>query len=880
MIRTMHAYHRIQLAFCAITFVATTCAAISAEEIPNGVDGFRADVLPFFNANCIHCHGPKKRKGAIALHTIDGDLSTGHNLEQWELILDVLEAGEMPPEDERQPTEAERHAVVKWIEAGLREYIARSSTSAPTDRQQTNKSVNPMTARRLTNFEYQNTMRDLLGFELNFIDDLPKDPVKPYKFNNTAEFMLMGPEQIDRYLECARRAMASAIVDPVKPEIHQSRQEWQPRGSENGLGGDEIAIQASRRGTPGAGMNLKSFPETGEYRIRVQASAILPPGIQELPLRLVMGYGLNVNSSTQRIESVGTVRLSNNPDTPQIFEFRGRMENYPAKLGRVKNGVRQPDTMSITPQNLYDDGTLNDENRFLYWPRQLSLPRAVVHWIEFEAPVTDVWPPEHHTQILFESPLRQSDPKAYVNEALKRFMSRAYRRPVTNAEVNRFATIYDLVFPELKTLEAAMRETLAMVLVSPQFLYHTVAEPNSNAGQAIPNVKGKRGEAGLTLWQYELASKLSYFLWGSMPDDELMRLAGQGQLDDPTVIDEQVRRLLKDKRSSDFVDNFTTQWMSIAKMKTVPINRELFPRFLYYVAAGERAGTEEPYRPTIRDYMHDETVGFVGELIQRNASVLNIVDSDFAFLNQPLAAHYGVEGVQGHELRPVPIKSEHRLGGLLTHGSVLIGNGTGSAPHPIYRAVWLREAILGDHVKPPPADVPALSDSVGDSAEKALTIKDLLAKHRQKESCNDCHVRLDPWGIPFERYNAIGRFQPLVPKEGTRIRGFNKQQDGDLVGYEAYLKSINTVEIQAESQVPNGPTVDGMQDLKDYLLQYRKDDIAENVLRRLLTYGLGRELTYRDRFAVETLLQQAKDNDFKLQDMIVTICQSETFRQR
>jgi hypothetical protein len=336
--------------------------------------------------------------------------------------------------------------------------------------------------------------------------------------------------------------------------------------------------------------------------------------------------------------------------------------------------------------------------------------------------------------------------------------------------------------------------------------------------------------------------------------------------------------MLADPRARDFIENFTTQWLSLAKMKTVPINRELFPRFLYYVPRGERAGTEEPYRPTIRDYMLDETAGFVAELIRRNSSVLNIVDSDFAFLNQPLAAHYGIEGVQGHELRPVLLQAEHRLGGLLTQGSILIGNGTGSAPHPIYRAVWLREAILGDEVPAPPADVPALSDSAGESAERALSIKDLLARHRKKESCNECHVRLDPWGIPFERYSAIGKFQSRVPTEGTRVSGFNKTNHVNLAGYSDYLDSINTIVVEAGSRLPNGPEVDGIEGLKEYLLKNRKDEIAENVLRRLLSYGIGRELTWRDRFAVEKLLTEAKHNEYKLQDMIVSICQCSLFR--
>ena len=228
-----------------------------------------------------------------------------------------------------------------------------------------------------------------------------------------------------------------------------------------------------------------------------------------------------------------------------------------------------------------------------------------------------------------------------------------------------------------------------------------------------------------------------------------------------------------------------------------------------------------------------------------------MIDSDFAYLNQPLAAHYGIPGVEGNELRPVAVKPEDHLGGLLTQGSMLIGNGTGSAPHPIYRAVWLREAILGDEVAPPPADVPALSDSAGESAEHASSIKDLLRLHRTQESCNDCHVRLDPWGIPFEQYNAIGKYQPMVPKTGTRVGAFNKKTHTDLAGYEAYLKTIFTESVEANARVPHGPEVDGMADLKEHLLKSRRDDVVENMLRRLLGYGLGRELSYRDRLSVE-----------------------------
>ena len=752
----------------------TTTAAPAADPA-----GFDTKVAPFLKTHCIDCHGPDKAKGKITLHTLDGHFAED-DLEHWELIMEMLESGEMPPEDEPQPQQAERDAIANWISTNLRDAVAHQAPEPTTP-----------TVRRLTNFEYHNTLRDLLGFELQVIADLPEDPVKPYHFNNTAEFMLLGPEQIDRYLEVARRAMASAIVDPEKPESHKTRQEWDSTEFKNGFGEtlnrNEIAIQNTPRGTPGQGMGIKQFPKTGEFRIRFQASAVFPNGASELPLRFVMGYNLNINSSTQEVAPVGVVHLRNSPDHPETYELSGRIENFPVQLGKMHKGQLRPDTLTLTPQNLYDDGTLNDDNRFLYWPRQPDMPRAVIDWIEFEAPLTEVWPPEHHTRILFDSPLRQTDPEKYVHQVLSRFMAHAYRRPATTEEVNRFMKVYALLKPELGSIEATMRETLAMVLVTPQFLLHTKAD-----GQVIGH-------------DYELASALSYFLWGSMPDMELFKLASAGSLDDPAVIAKQVRRMLADPRSDDFVSNFTNQWLSLSKMKTVPINQDLFPRFLYYVEAGERKGTEKPYIPTIRDHMIDESVAFIAELIGRNASITNLVDSDFAMLNQPLAAHYGVGGVEGQRLRPVPIKPEHHLGGLLTHGSVLIGNGTGSAPHPIYRAVWLREAILGDEVKPPPAEVPALTDSAGDSAEQALSIKDLLAKHRTVESCNDCHVRLDPWGIPFERYNAIGKYQPRVPKEGTRVRGFNKEKDQDLAGYLNYLSSVNTQEVQADAPRPTRP---------------------------------------------------------------------------
>lgn len=856
----------LQKRIAAATIAFATLATCHARGLTAG----EAEVQAFVSAHCIRCHGKDDAKAEVRL---DGLFNANNKLatddaekaELLELMLEVLESGEMPPEDQPRASAQQSKEVIDWLTSEIGKAHCK-----------------PSVTRRLTNVEYENTIRDLVGFRLKLIDRLPKDPTQPYRFNNTAEFMRLGPEQIDRYLECARRVMASVIVDPQKPEVFKTRREWKPQGADKGLGLNEIGVWGNRRGYPGSGMGLKGFPKTGAYKIRVQASAILPEGYHEVPLRIVMGYGgLTENQSTHQIETVGHARLRTGPENPQVFEFEGRIENHPVRPPRPHRNKTLPESLTITPQNLFDDGTLNDSNDFNRWRNSL-MPRVVIDWIEFEGPLTEVWPPEHHRRIFFESPQQESNPDGYVHQVIERFMSRAYRRPAKPSEVQRFAEIYHLVLPELKTQEAAMRETLAMVLISPQFLYHTVADDSSIENTEAAGPANAKTSAADGRWanQYPLASKLAYFLWASMPDATLLELAEQQKLDDSKVLRQQVLRMLKDRRAEDFIHNFTTQWLGLDRLKTVPINRDLFPRFLYYVPRGERSGTEEPYRPTVRDYMIDETVQFVSELVQTNASLLNIVDSDFAILNQRLAAHYGVPDVHGNHLRRVAIKPEHNLGGLLTQGSILIAGSNGSAPHPIYRAVWLREAILGDHVPEPPAEVPALADSAGDSGETSLTIKDLLAKHRQVEGCNDCHARLDPWGIPFERYNAIGKYQPLVPKEGVRVRSLNMKTYTDMAGYQDYLKSINTETVDAASRLPRGPEVNGLRDLKAFLMQHRKSEIAENVVRRLLSYSLARELTAADRFAVKELLGQAEANDYRLRDIVISIFQSETFRGR
>lgn len=835
--------------------VLLAAPAVSAQQ-GGGRPYLEAIAQPFFVAHCVRCHGAEKQKGDITLHDLEAGPAGGGDVARWELVLDMLQSGEMPPEDEPQPGAAERAGVAEWIDRELRARVASDDAAGSIP-----------TMRRLTNVEYHNTMRDLLGVELELVENLPEDPVRPYRSNNTPDYLLMGLEQIDRYQENARRVMASVLVDPKEPKGFHTRQSWAIEDQRympdpTAMQRDEIGVFGNRNRTVANGMRVFEWPETGAFRVRIKASAILPDGVDELPLRVMLGHdivGIGASDLSPARE-VGTLRVSNRVDEPKVYELTGRIENFPSKPEhRYRRGgkidgrlVITPPHFTVTALNIYDDGTLNDR------PDPLAMPRAVVDWIEFEAPVYDIWPPEHHTKILFDSPLRASDRPAYVRAVLERFLERAFRRPVSEAEVLRYEEIHTIVSAQLglRTLEASMREALAMALISPEFLYHA-------EGRGHP--------------QHELACRLSYFLWGSMPDAELLELARRGALGDREVVAAQAQRLLLDPRAQDFVRDFTSGWLSLNKLRTVPINLERFPRFLYTIARGERRGQEISNRPSVRDYMHEEAVAFVTELIRQNASLLGIVDSEFAMLNQRLAVHYGVEGVLGHELRRVALASGHHLGGLLTQGAFLVGTSTGTAPHPVYRAVWLREAILGDEVPDPPADVPALEESVGESATKTSSLKDLLRIHRTKESCRDCHARLDPWGIPFEEFDATGRFRRRTPPLGARVAGFDASKHKDLSGYRAYLDELATVPVEASAKLPNGPTVRGVSELKQYLLANRRDDIAENVARRLLSYALGRRLGLRDRFVVEQLVRDAAASGYKFQDLIISICQTDLF---
>ena len=446
--------------------------------------------------------------------------------------------------------------------------------------------------------------------------------------------------------------------------------------------------------------------------------------------------------------------------------------------------------------------------------------------MEFAGPVFEQWPPRSHTGILFESPLRQNDELAYATEVLGRFMNRAYRRPVSVEEVETIVRFFKTVRPDFPTFEGAMIEALSLVLIRPEFLY--MMEPSGDEKRPVN--------------QWELASRLSYFLWSTMPDSGLVELAEQQKLANPKIMVEQVQRMLEDPRSDRFFRQFSEQWLQLKNMESVSIHPKLYPDF------DER----------LRDDMKRESISFLKEMIDQNLSPDLFLQSDFAMVNGRLASHYGLEGVTGETVQRVELPSGSYRGGLLGQASFLMANSTGADSHAIRRAVWIRDRILNDAPAPPPPDVPSLEESTPNFHE--LSVTQQLEIHRQKPSCANCHKNLDAWGVALENFDAVGKWR-------DEVRRLHRNQEVMLP-------------VESKGELPEGIVLEDIADLQDHLLLNERDAFVQSLVVRLLTYAMGRRLERADQNAVSAISDQVLQKDLGMRDLINELVLSRPFNTK
>ena len=834
-------------------------------------DSYETHVRPFLTRYCVSCHGPDVQKAKLRLDTLDPDIIRGSDTDMWQEVLDLLNLSEMPPKKaKRQPTSAERQVVVAALTSSIRQAMEARRSSGGQN-----------VLRRLTAYEYNNTLRDLLDLDLLYAVDLPPEGSAKEGFKNNSGVLATSALHIEYFERIARSALEKIILVPteqpapyfvrVEPEMGfeakpatnkpgKRRQPKKPGVSYNITGeafyrpgkkakaplfrldhgelagesillagnrptdkiGDVFVPDRRRGGALGDGrsgfqpefrVEMYEVPYDVPVLVRVRVAAVLGKGGTYPRLSFELGSFRGNNVSDQKEAANIEIRSVE----PRTYEFVVQGANFPFQ----SNKPSRPSYFRI----------FNDFRRGTSKLTYEELPKLKIDWVEIKCNHYESWPSPQRQAILFDSKNRDNE-VAYVHEVLARFMMRAYRRPVSPEEVERKVALFQKLRNQEPSFEATVISTLAAVLCSPNFLLHS--EPSKEVVAGGVTIKKRR------LNDYELASRLSYFLWSSMPDAVLFDLASKQQLHEPGVLLAQVRRMLADLKSVGFSRNFAAQWLDLAGIRRLAVNPEYFR-----------------FEEKTKDLFEEETIQFVHHVLKANLDIANFIDSDFAILNPGLARHYRIADISGGGFVAQSIDKEVHRGGLMTQASMLFGNSTGAETHPIRRGVWVLERMLDDPPPPPPANVPDLPEPEGRDLA-SLALKERLVEHAQVESCRDCHRKIDPWGVAFENYNALGQW-----REGTR---------DPLV-----LPPHQQVNVDPVTRLQNGTEIRHLEDLKRYILTSRKPQFRKAVVRKVMAYSLGRYLELSDRPAVESICQSLQEEKDGFQALIEKIVLSEPF---
>ena len=784
-----------------------------------GDDVFEKDVRPVLREHCFSCHGPEKQKGKIRLDQLNPDMVQGDAAETWHDALNMINLGEMPPEDEPQLSTAARSTLTQWISKELKRAAkARRNTGGQ------------VVMRRLNRAEYQYTMTDLLGFGMDYGDEFPSDTISPDGFRNNGASLEISARQIENYLKAARKAIDFVLVEGEQPERTETRIE-RNKGGMKGPGSKRFLGQSSDR----LGRvnfwhgSFKNLPRTNPFTIRIKASTDRKPG-QPVPI-LFARYGYFVSGLTLNIMgNAGEIEIPTS--TPTYYEISGRPELFPLPETHVPaeklNGV-------ITLQNALIDGKPAPKpvskvikverkgkirnKKTQEFPEDPDFPRIIIESVEIAKHDYSLWPPSLHRGIVPATEDLSSD--SSVRNVIGNFLRRAWRRPVDQEEIEQWTAHFAEIKKQGGSEIFALKEILAASLASSNFIY--LIEPHL--------AKELR-----KLSSHELASRLSYFLWSSMPDDELFGLADSGRILESSVLKQQFARMLANEKADRFAKQFTMQWLDLEAVDRVAINPQYYKNF----------------DNRIKPDMVGETLAFFKEILRSNTSALQFLDADFTMLNATLAKHYGLSGPQSQRFERVVLKGTDRPGGLLGHASTHLAGSDGADSHPIKRAVWIRERLLHDPPNPPPPDVPALEKSVP-HFEK-LSIREQLSVHRQKAACADCHRGIDPWGIPLEGFDAVG-----LSREKTARGG----------------KPVST-----DAVLPGNHPVSGLSDLQDYLLKERRQQFTHAFVTKLFIYALGRTVELRDQPLIEELSEAFAKDGYRIPALMANIVTSEPFLSR
>ena len=802
---------------------------------------FSREGTPFLKQFCFDCHAGDEPAAELALDAFTDNLSLIENRDVWDRVLDMLTTGQMPPSDSEQPTIEASDAFVAHIEA-IFEHADRTAKPDP----------GRVTVRRLNKVEYKNTVRDLLGVDFDPTENFPADDVG-HGFDNIGDVLTMSPLLMERYLEAAEAIATRVIlVEPPPPSKRYQR------GSRLNPRHDDVPDTRFRLLDPTATEAWKSGPFTTgatyfkmfpEEEILYKATLYVEPD-NGTPAAETDAYSETSATETDN-ETPIAASESQTPVEIALFIQGEALEEVspPAELARLvgvdpaaDNKIKILKTFEITSRNPKKTQTV--EVLVTGIPNIESAGIAMVKPTDGEPSsklqIRTLWAegpldtrPDTQLEILACTPdIPQIE---QTREVLTRLLQGGYRRPPTEGEIEQLTQFVESVQADGAKWEAGIQEAIKVILCSPKFLFRLELDDRPQTPEPYP------------IDEFQLASRLSYFLWSSMPDDELFELAKQNQL---TVnLEAQVKRMLANPKATELARDFGSQWLQIQRIATVTPDSERFPTF------GRR----------LRAAMLRETELFLESIFREDRSVLDLLDADYTFLNQELANHYGItdtqgnwmgqqktipggEAIKGKAFRRVAVQGASR-GGILTHASVLTVTSNPTRTSPVKRGRWVLEQLLGSPPPPPPPDVPELEED--HEAITGTTLRERLEQHREDPACANCHAKMDPIGFALENYNAIGAF---------------RKKEGEL-------------EIDTTAVLPDGTAFDGIADLKQ-ILKDRKQQFVRCLTEKMLTYALGRGLEYYDRPTIDRIVAQLEVEGYRSSALITEIAKSDPFRLR
>ena len=775
---------------------------------------YNEQVRPFLVRHCVECHGAEKPKSDLRLDQLVPDFATEANRKQWLAVLKRIETGEMPPESKPRPPEKEVQTLSDWIDQRVAAAEARQRATQ-----------GRVVLRRLNRLEYENTVNDLLGIKVSLKEQLPADGAAD-GFDNASAANHTSSFLMEKYLEAADTALNAAITNRPKPppriDKRYSLKDGHPvRGTTEDVyrfGDDGEVVCFCSSEWHNASISTFYPPDAGNYRFRISASTIQGDG-KPVTFRVT-------TSDTRLTGTHGLIGYFDAPpDKPTVFEFVRHMEPRT--------------TIRMLPYGLAGANTVKQVGG-----KDWNGPGLEVQYVEVEGPLNETWPPESHRRIFGDMTQNKfpiynfsdrmevvsNEPLVDAERILKTFARRAFRRTVTADDVTPFVAIVQAKLAGGYTFELAMRAALKGILISPEFLF----------------LRERPGK----LDDFALANRLSYFLWSTMPDDELFKLAEEQKLSHPEVLHQQVERLLAHPKAATFTENFVGQWLGLREIDATEPSHLVYPEFDHLLKVS----------------MIRETELFFDEVLKHDLSLTNFVASDFTMLNGRLGKHYGIPGLTGWEFHKTSLPGDSHRGGVLTMASVMKVTANGTTTSPVMRGAWVLDRILGTPPSPPPENVAAIDPDI----RGATTIREQLAKHRTDPACASCHSKIDPPGFALESFDCIGGWRDWYRVTGN---GGEVKVDGRRMPYH-----------KGKPVDPSNVTEDGQpfRNIDEFrqLLLRDKDQLARSLTTKLVTYATGGAPAKIDHPEIEAIVARVRDKNYGFRSLLHEVVQSALFQNK